>query len=90
MTRLLPLSVQRILKNLNKIRGEVFHAGKGSVHALNEVGKPFCLRGSCGMSRGSGKRRPKKNEQEKMGHIVEITPSEQDRSMRLDPAHGGC
>ena len=33
MTRLLVLSVQRILKNLRKIRAEVLHGGKGAFDA---------------------------------------------------------
>src|SRR5438309_922920 len=52
MTGLLLLSVQSIFENLSKIRRKVFHARKGALNTLNDVGKPLFLR-----SRDGGEKR---------------------------------
>src|SRR6267142_1552971 len=79
MTGLLPLSVQRIFKNLNKIRRKVFHVGEGSLNTLDEIRKPFFRLGN---SRKSRRREKCQKKHQKIPHIVESTPSEQHRSMR--------
>src|SRR6267142_3426439 len=79
MTGLLPLSVQRIFKNLNKIRRKVFHVGEGSLNTLDEIRKPFFRLGN---GRKSRRREKCQKKHQKIPHIVESTPSEQHRSMR--------
>src|ERR1051325_8792770 len=43
MTRLLLLSVQRIFKNLNKIRGKIFHPGESPIDAIYNVCQSLLL-----------------------------------------------
>ena len=76
MTGLLLLSVQSVFKNLSKIRRKVFHARKGALNTLNDVGKPLFLR-----SRDGGEKRGEAKPEE-MIHIFEIKLNELRRSIR--------
>jgi hypothetical protein len=72
MTRLLLLSVQCILKNLNKIRREILHLSERPLNALN---KP--RQASIELGRNSQKN------SEEITHTFEGMPTERRRSMRL-------
>src|SRR2546428_5080792 len=79
MTRLLLLSVQRILKNLNKIRRKILHAGERPLDAVNDVSQSMALLRSSRRHRRCEQCEPKC---EGIEHIFESTPCELYRSMR--------
>src|ERR1051326_1960316 len=78
MTRLLLLSVQRILKNLNEIRGKVLHSSERPLDAIHQIRQNLNLLRWC---RG-WKQYQRGKKCEGIVHIVEGTPYEQYRSMR--------
>src|SRR5947208_17194095 len=83
MTGLLLLSVQRNFKNLSKSRRKGFHARKGALNTLNDVGKPLFLRTRNGREK-RGEAKP-----ETMIHNFQIKLNELRRSIRryaIDPS----
>src|SRR5215813_7777266 len=82
MTRLLLLSVQRILKNLNEIGGEIFHFSERPLNATHQVRQKLSLLRGC----RSWSHYQCDQECQRIVHIFEGTPYEQYRSMRR-PRH---